>query len=265
MTAPPPRKGAKRVAEVPPEIREQLNRGEIAAVNLMECLAIDMAQLLRHALPELSAAAIATLHHAGEAKMGWVSRTRLAAAVIYQECYPHEGTALLSRLQQHPSDGVRGWAAGVIAHIPAISLAERLNLVRPFADDTNANVREVAWLMLRERVAENITESLALLHAWASEPSPNLRRYASEITRPRGVWCCHIPALKENPALALPLLMALQADSARYVQLSVGNWLNDAAKSQPNWVWNLTEQWLQHAEGNKATLAICKRARRSLC
>lgn len=251
------RKGARRIIDIPPDILEQINRGEIETVNLTECLALDFAKLMSYALPNISDDAIAQIKAASE--LGWMNRTRLVSKLIY-ECF---GASIIDTLLAHNSDNVRGWASGVVALIPNLSIEERFNLIKPLADDSNSSTRETVWLLMREHIADNIEQSIQVLTPWTASDRENIRRFATESTRPRGVWCTHIPKLKESPELGFPLLEPLKSDSARYVQNSVANWLNDAAKSKPDWVVNLTNRWLDESN-TKETHYIVKRGKRSL-
>lgn len=246
-------KGASRIADVPPDHLARLNRGEAETRTLAEGLAMSFPTLMAQVDPALAEAAAADL----PADIGITQRMARAGALLWGR-FGREGLATLSA---HPSDTVRGWAAFAIAAAPDWDLPQRLNAVRPLADDAHFGVREWAWLALRPSLAAQITPGLRLLQPWTAEASAYLRRFASEATRPRGVWCAHIPALKENPAAALPLLAALRRDPSDYVQDSVANWLNDAAKSRPDWVQSVLAEW--RAEGTVAP-RLLKRAARSL-
>jgi hypothetical protein len=125
----------------------------------------------------------------------------------------------------HSSDTIRGWAAYQIASLPNLQLEARLELMRPLADDHHFGVREWAWLALRPFCLSHLETMIKLLQPWVKENSENLRRFACEITRPRGVWCAHINDLKTNLDQALPLLEPLHQDHSRYVQNSLANWL----------------------------------------
>lgn len=115
-------------------------------------------------------------------------------------------------------------------------------LEKLIAADEHFGVREIAWLSVRKYIVNEPQKSIDILSKWARNSNPNIRRFASEATRPRGVWCVHIDVLKQKPELGLPILEHLKNDSSKYVQDSVGNWLNDASKNTPDFVRSLAEQ-----------------------
>ena len=118
-------------------------------------------------------------------------------------------------------------------------------------------------MALRPHIERQLAEALELLSRWSHEADANLRRFASEATRPRGVWCAHLGALKEQPQLGLPILEPLKSDASKYVRDSVGNWLNDAAKSRPAFVRSLGRRWKRESPATE-TAYILKKALRSL-
>lgn len=251
-----PRPGARRRDDVPPDVRARLNAGVEEARTLAEILVVDFGQLLRAVAPEAPEDAARTLSTAG---LGVLARMALAAQTLHGLW----GKDAFDRLVDHPSDTVRGWAAFVLAREERPGLARRYDRVRPLADDPNPGVREWAWIALRPRVAADLEGAIAAGLRWTSHTSPNLRRYAVEITRPRGVWCAHLGQLKADPSPGLPLLEPLRADGTKYVQDSVANWLNDAAKSRPDWVRALCARWERESK-TPATQRIIRRALRSL-
>lgn len=247
---------SKGVADIDPRHLERLNAGLVEAGTLTECLAVDFAALMQQALPGMGSEAVRSM--AAAAGSGISKRMVLAGQLILAQ-----GPDMVGRLPAHASDTVRGWACFVIGARADLGLAERLALIRPLADDSHFGVREWAWMAVRPHLAAELEPAIDQLAFWTAHASERVRRFASEALRPRGVWCAHIGELKQQPALALPILEPLRADPATYVQLSVGNWLNDAGKDQPDFVRELCARWLEQSPVD-ATVRICKRALRSL-
>lgn len=252
------RTGARTVASVPREVLRRLNAGELETASLAEMLAMDLGALLRAVDPRAGPADIARLRTGGI-----VARLRAGGAVLFE----HHGPAAMRAFAGHRSDMVRAFACFMLAADPKPTLRLRLERIRPLADDPHSGVREWAWLAVRDAVAADPVDAVRLLTHWTDEPSANLRRFASEATRPRGVWCAHINLLKNEPAIGLPILEPLRADPSKYVQDSVANWLNDAGKSRPAWVRSLCARWSKERRPDHAAAAaarIVTRATRNL-
>jgi 3-methyladenine DNA glycosylase AlkC len=194
---------------------------------------------------------------------GLVKRMELAGRMVGRYG-AFDGGVALQQLIAHPSDTVRGFACFAIALHPGLGSADKFMAIRPLAADRHFGVREWAWLSLRPVVVAAPFEAIAQLHRWVFETDANLRRFAVEITRPRGVWAKHIAPLQAEPWHGLPLLEPCCRDESHYVQDSVANWLNDAAKSRPEWVREVCRGWLRNYAGNRACCYIVKRAQRSL-
>ena len=234
--------------------RLALNSGQIEARTLAECLGVDFGALMAAVVSDLPKESHAAM--AAAQTIGITQKMRIAATLLL-------GHPLQDTLRHHPSDTVRGWACFLVALTPDMPLLAQIKAMKPLADDPHFGVREWAWLALRPAMAADIHTAIAALVPWTASPSERVRRFASEALRPRGVWSAHIAELKQDPTLGFPLLELLRADPSRYVQNSVGNWLNDAAKSAPAPIQDLCKRW-QYESPTPATDYICNRALRSI-
>ena len=263
----PRRKGAARIADIPPDILTALNEGREETVTLVEWLAIDMATLMGNVAPQVGLAersAELVLSAQALGGQGITKRMRAMGQALHGAMAEHPaGNSIFESLATHASDMARAWAAYAVTADPGVELGERLTIARRFATDRSHAVRECAWDSYRQHVAADLETGIALLRPWVAERDANIRRCAVESARPMGVWTAHVPALKTEPALGLPLLEPVRSDPSRYVQNAVANWLNDASKTQPDWVLETTERWLAESQ-SRETQWIVNRARRTL-
>lgn len=260
------RKGARSIKEIPVDVLGQLNRGEISSANLVEFLGVDRKALIEHLLIQCD-----RRHYLQPILSKIKKLEKITANTIYksigdglvEQVANNNDSELLSFFSSHPSDIVRCWATHLIGNKSSLNLAQMLEAIKPFAADRHFNVRECAWCDVRKTIAQNLADSLDILTTWATDEDENIRRFASEATRPRGVWCEHITELKQNPTLGLPILEPLKSDTSKYVRDSVGNWLNDASKTQPEFVRELCSRWDKES-GTKETDYIIKKALRTI-
>jgi 3-methyladenine DNA glycosylase AlkC len=96
---------------------------------------------------------------------------------------------------------------------------------------------------------------------WSVHKNADVRRLATEGSRPRLPWAMAIPALKLDPSPILPILENLKDDPSESVRRSVANNLNDIAKDHPEVVVALAKKWKGKS---KETDAIIRHGSRTL-
>ncbi|MFK8271352.1 DNA alkylation repair protein [Capnocytophaga stomatis] len=262
------RKGATKIENIPTEVLQLLNLGRIETVNLTEWLAVNHAVLVTSVFPEMSVSEEVinkiVLELKQQKKASAMNSVKIVGGILYKEYVNSDAyEKLFQKLNSHISDSVRCYATYFLALNKNISVEDKFLNLKSLISDAHFGVREVVWMALRKDISENLDFSLKFLSNWAESENENVRRFCTESTRPRGVWCSHIDQLKEKPELALPILEKLKSDSSKYVQDSVGNWLNDASKTRPDFVTQLCERWKKESP-TKSTQYIVKKALRTI-
>lgn len=262
------RKGALKAENIPTEVLELLNNGKIETVNLTEWLAVNHIQLIKTNFLDLGISNPNTEKVLDEIqkqkKPSTMNTIKVVGETLYKELKDiKEFQKILDKLSNHPSDSIRCYAPYLISLNEKLEIQEKLNQAKPLIADTHFGVREIVWMALRLEIEKNLEVSIEFLTDWTKNEDENIRRFTTEATRPRGVWCKHIDQLKETPEIALPILENLKSDTSKYVQDSVGNWLNDGSKSRPDFVIELCKKW-QKESPTKETEKIIKRAKRTI-
>ncbi|MBM3967811.1 MAG: DNA alkylation repair protein [Planctomycetes bacterium] len=257
------RKAPRSRRDIPAETLKALNAGWIESRTLVEWLSVDRVQLFLSlakrcelSLDSNDRGELQALRGTSALKQSWGVAHVLSRHVAL-------GDNAYLKLVEHRSDIVREWCALLVGLVEGMKFSRRLAWIKTFADDRNSAVRELAWMGLRQHVTSDPVATIGSLVPWTGSRNERLRRFASEVTRPRGVWCEHIPLLRDAPELGLPILEPLRSDSSLYVRNSVANWLNDASKTAPQWVIQITSDWLKTSTSEE-TEYIVRRARRTL-
>ena len=221
-------------ASIAAERQADLNSGRDESRTLAEILAITHSALLTQVVPDAPEELVEAAKHADS--LGILARMQAMGEALHA----HLGRSACLDLADHPADTVRGWAVfALVSQEKDADVDTLLTLVRPAADDPHFGVREWSWMAVRPHLVPQLDEAIRALRQWTSEPS------------------------EKEPERGLPLLEPLRADSSRYVQDSVANWIHDASKTQPAWAIEVCERW-QEESPSPATERIIKRALRSI-
>ncbi len=256
--------GYNSKSKIPKDTLNNLNLGLEPSLTLSEILAVDMKLLLKTVYPNIFFA------NEELSTLGIVERIAKCSYFIQQ--YAQQNNINLEqefkKLSKHTSDTARGWSCYLVPYLSINNINNSFELIKQLAADNHFGVREWAWLALREQVINNIEISIQYLIPWSQDKNPFIRRFSSEILRPRGVWCKHINIFKTNHNNILesiiPLLDNLIIDTDKYVQNSLANWLNDCAKDNSAWVLNLCNIWRTNFGTGHTSSYIIKRGLRNL-
>jgi 3-methyladenine DNA glycosylase AlkC len=133
----------------------------------------------------------------------------------------------------HPDAGLSGWIVWPLGEVVARQGNRPDRLPRALAALQALTQRFTAEFAIRPLLRDHPQPVLAALHRWARDPSPHVRRLASEGSRPRLPWGLRLQALVKDPTPTVELLRLLQDDPSDSVRRSVANHLNDIAHDHP--------------------------------
>ncbi|HMP77239.1 MAG TPA: DNA alkylation repair protein [Kiritimatiellia bacterium] len=119
-----------------------------------------------------------------------------------------------------------------------------------------------AEFAIRPFLDRHTNRTLAELHSWAVDPHPQVRRLASEGSRPRLPWGMRLHRFIKDPEPVLEILELLKEDPELFVRRSVANNLNDIAKDHPDRVVATLKRWKKSR--NPGTQWLVKHALRTL-
>jgi len=113
---------------------------------------------------------------------------------------------------------------------------------------TQESSAEFAIRLFIDRYPERL---MAQMLAWADHQHPDVRRLASEGSRPRLPWGIRLHAFVDEPSPILPILEKLKHDESESVRRSVANNLNDISKDNPQVVIDLLRHWNADEENDQ--------------
>lgn len=116
---------------------------------------------------------------------------------------------------------------------------------------------------IRPLLRHDLPRALEVIRStWLESDDADVRRLASEGTRPYLPWATRVPGLTAKSFPTRPILDALYRDASEYVRRSVANHLNDVSRHDADAVIDTARSWLAAPDAN--TMAVVRRGLRTL-
>ena len=242
---------AARARRVAPTLKSYFGRETVERI----------AALISAVHPAFPAAAFVADAARGLASRELLARGDHVAAALRRHLPPdyREAVGILTRSlgPELGADGFEGLGMAPFVYLPYVAFVREWGL-RDFDASMAAQHaltrRFTAEWSIRPFLDAEPERTLAVLRAWAEDPSPHVRRLVSEGTRPRLPWAPRLRRFGRDPRPALALLERLRDDPSPYVRRSVANHLNDVGKDHPDLLVETCRRWLHGATPERRKL-----------
>lgn len=159
--------------------------------------------------------------------------------------------------EAHQSGGLSGWAVWPVTSAVAQKAVEDGGVAA--FDDALDLLAELTGLLtsefaLRTLLRHDLDRALDAARRWTRSGDEDVRRLASEGTRPYLPWSVRVPATIDRPGVTVPILDSLYRDDSEYVRRSVANHLNDLSRDHPAIVVDTATRWLTAPDENTPRL-----------
>ncbi|NUL44574.1 DNA alkylation repair protein [Cellulosimicrobium funkei] len=208
------------------------------------------------------------LHRAAESLDGLALRERsdlLRDAVLADIPGDYQDLARVIRQARDHSADFSGWIIWPVTGAVA---------TRAVQEDTDAAFSDAMALLaeltgrltsefaLRTLLRHDLARGLEIIAGWTGSADEQVRRLASEGTRPYLPWAVRVPGITTHPGVTVHILDALYRDHSEYVRRSVANHLNDLSRDAPDLVARTAQRWLDDPE--PTTPALVRHGLRTL-
>ena len=208
--------------------------------------------------PAFAAAAFTAAVVADLDELEFKARHRLIAATLREFLpadYPEALRILLAMLEDESAEPTGKAADLQLMAIPTFVEVYGVDFPRESLDAMPAITRVSSCeFAIRPFLIAQPQATLKRLRLWTQHDDENVRRLASEGSRPRLPWAPPLRQFIADPSPTLSLLEQLKDDPSLYVRRSAANHLNDISKDHPQRVLERMAAWNKGASAERLWL-----------